>query len=180
MVDQFLAYGSYTEAGILLDKLPPSQEVNEQYYYLLGILGIYSHSPDKVNSAVDNLIKNGAFDNALELGNEYFQNQQFEEASNVYQKIVPYATTSEHRMKVNANYGTSLLQLQRHDEAIQVFKEVLEFAPKDDITLTNIGIVYALKEDKAKAREYLVLAKKYCQSEKQMQAINIWMKKVTE
>ncbi|WP_421876307.1 tetratricopeptide repeat protein [Marinoscillum sp.] len=180
MVNQFLSYSSYTEAGILLEKFTPSQETNDRYYYLLGILGIYSNSSSKVNSAVDSLIKNDAFDNALELGNEYFQNQQFEEASKIYLKIVPIARTSDQRMKVHANHGTALLQLQKHDEAIEVFKNVLEFAPEDDITLTNIGIVYALKEDKAKSREYLELAKKHCQSDQQMAAIDLWMEKVTE
>ncbi|MEQ9286908.1 MAG: tetratricopeptide repeat protein [Cyclobacteriaceae bacterium] len=180
MVNQFLSYSSYTEAGLLLEKLTPSQETNYRYFYLLGILGIYSNSSSKVNLAVESLIKNGGFDNALELGNEYFQNQQFEEASKIYQEIVPIAITSEQKIKVHANHGTALLQLEKYDEAIEVFKNALEFAPEDDITLTNIGIVYALKENKAKAREYLELAKNKCQSDQQMEAIDLWMKKVNE
>lgn len=180
MVDQFLSNSSYTEADILLEEFNPSQETNERYYYLLGILGIYSNSPSKVNEAVDSLIRFNEFDYALELGNEYFQNQQFEEASKVYLKIAPIASNKKQKMKVHSNHGTALLQLQKHDEAIEVFKNVLEFAPEDDITLTNIGIVYALKENKAKAKEYLELAKKHCRSDQQMEAINLWMEKVTE
>lgn len=180
MVEQFLDYSSYKEAEILLNKITPTQKTFNRYYFLRGILGIQSNTSSVVDIAIDKLVANNAFDDALELGNTYFQNQQFDNASLVYFKIVPIARTTEQKMKVHANHGAAQLQLQNYDEAVAIFKKVLDFAPKDDITLTNIGITYALKDDKIKAKEYLELAKKNCQSDHQMEAIETWLAKLRD
>lgn len=180
MVEQFLQRSSYTEVGILLRKFTPSEETIDRYYYIDGSLGIQTNDSSKLHTALENLVENKAFDFALELGNFCFENQRYEQAGSIYEEIIPIAATTEQKMKVHANFGTIQLHLQNTDKAIAIFKNVLEFAPKDDITLTNIGICYALKEDTTKAREYLELAKEYCQSDHQMEAIELWLGRLEE
>jgi Flp pilus assembly protein TadD len=127
---------------------------------------------------LDKLVQIKAFDFVLDVGNYFYENQNMNLALETYEKAEPIAISNDSKVKVLSNIGTVSLQLGNYSNAIKTFEKVLEINDKDDITLTNLGITYALNKDKVNAEKYLLKAKENCTSENQMNAIEHWLKEI--
>ncbi|MFW9992515.1 MAG: tetratricopeptide repeat protein [Candidatus Odinarchaeota archaeon] len=78
------------------------------------------------------------------------QQQNFEEARNIYKKLVEL----EQAVESYANLGVALLRLGKVEEALQSFIEGHQLYPEDQITLGNIAMVYAQTKRYAEAVPY--------------------------
>ena len=121
-----------------------------------------------------------AFDYVLDIGNYFYENQNMNLALETYEKAETIAISDDSKVKVLSNMGAVNLQLGKYEDAIKTFEKVLKINDKDDITLTNLGVTYALNKDKVTAKKYLLKAKENCTSENQMNAIEQWLKKIEE
>ncbi len=180
LANQFYQYNSYKEVDIILNEIAPTKDVQGEYYFLRSMNAQTAGDTVSFNKNVDKLVELKESDFLINIGNFFYENQDFNSALKIYHKAKQIADNDVTKMKLLSNIGTMHLNLGEYDNAIESFLQVMKITETDDITLTNIGIAYALKEDKAKAKEYLLKAKNSCNSQEQMQAIEHWLKKIEE
>ena len=180
LANQFYGYNSYIEVDLLLNEITIDKSNQARYFFLRSMNSIIAGDTTKCNENIDKLVELKEFDFVLNIGNHFYRNNNLELALNVYKKAETIASVDEFKMKVLSNIGTINLQLGNYDKAIEVYEKALKINDKDDITLTNLGIAYIMKKDIDKAKEFLLKAKKYSNSENQMKSINHWLKEIDE
>lgn len=175
LIDQFIQCSSFNEAYTLLNSFQPNEAVKPQYLFTKGLLGIFMESESTRDEAINGLIEINAFDQLFELGNLYVENQDFINGQKIYEKAEKLDNSDEQKMKLYSNLGVCYLQTGNYDEAISTMEKALNISPKDDITITNLGISFSLKGDNETAQEYLIKAKNNCSSPHQMKSIEMWL-----
>ena len=80
---------------------------------------------------------------SFNLGNTYYENENFEEALYRYQEALKHANSKEDKHKIFHNIGNILMSQKRCKEAVEAYKNGLRLNPKDDETRYN----YALAKD---------------------------------
>ncbi|MBD0404067.1 tetratricopeptide repeat protein [Flammeovirga sp. EKP202] len=178
LAQQFYDYNSYNEAEIFLRQVKADQSNQNQLYSLKSMNAIATGDTINHVTNVDKLVELKAFEEVLNIGNAFYQNQEMTLALSSYQKAATIAKSKESKVRVLSNLGTANLQLGNYGESIKIFEKVLKINAKDDITLTNLGITYALNDDNETAKKYLLKAKEHCSSANQMSAIEQWLQKV--
>ena len=176
----FTSYQGYQEAALLLAAVKPQEELHGRYYYERGVLAVRTGQKEAINDAFAELLAKDNFPAALDIAYEVYGTQDFDLMLRLLRRLQPLADTEEEKMQVNSNIGTVYLQQGEYIKAISVFESVLEYAPKDDITLTNLGISWHLAGDNEKALSYLSRAQEYVQSEEQAASITRWLQAVRE
>ena len=73
------------------------------------------------------------------LGSAYYHTQQYEEAKNIYDKILKLNPDDPVTL---SNRGATYRHLERHDEALADYNHSLELKPDDPVTLMNQGILF--------------------------------------
>lgn len=178
LANQFYQSNSYKEVDIILNEITPSPDVQGEYYFLRSMNAQTAADTVSFEKYIDKLFELKESEFLLNIGNNFFQNQDFNSALKIYRKAEQITDNEMTRMKLLSNIGTMHLNLGNYDNAIEAFLRVMKITETDDITLTNIGIAYALKEDKVKAKEYLLKAKNNCNAQEQMQAIEHWLNEI--
>ncbi len=84
-------------------------------------------------------------------GNRLFDEQKYEEAAQVFERIV---AEDPNAVILNKNIGNCYFQLQKYDLAEQYYLKVLEKEPDNAEVLTLIGNTYSNRGDQAKALEW--------------------------
>jgi len=94
----------------------------------------------------------------VDLGNVFARRGQFELADKLYDLAAKLWPDTTNRLILQVNQGTSLLQQQKLDEAIDIFNEVLEQAGHgylgvkyEAATHYNLGVAYLRKNMDARA-----------------------------
>jgi len=180
LANQFYGYNSYKEVDLILNEISIDKTNQDQFYFLKSMNSIIAGDTTSHKENLDKLVQIKAFDYVLDVGNYFYENQNMNLALETYEKAEPIAISEDSKVKVLSNIGAVNLQLNKYGDAIKTFEEVLKINDKDDITLTNLGITYALNKDKVNAEKYLLKAKENCTSENQMNAIEQWLKKIEE
>jgi Flp pilus assembly protein TadD len=180
LANQFYSYNSYKEVDLILNEINVDKSNQDQFYFLKSMNSIIAGDTIRHKENLEKLVEIKAFDYVLEIGNYFYENQNMKLALETYEKAEPLAISNDSKVKVISNIGAVNLQLGRYEDAIKTFEKVLKINDKDDITLTNLGITYALNKDKVNAKKYLLKAKENCTSENQMNAIEQWLKKIEE
>jgi tetratricopeptide (TPR) repeat protein len=178
LASQFYGYNSYKEVDWILNEVNVDKSNQDQFYFLKSMNSLIAGDTTGHKENLDKLVQIKAFDFVLDVGNYFYENQNMNLALETYEKAEPIAISNDSKVKVLSNIGTVSLQLGNYSNAIKTFEKVLEINDKDDITLTNLGITYALNKDKVNAEKYLLKAKENCTSENQMNAIEHWLKEI--
>lgn len=178
LANQFYGYNSYKEVDLILNEVKVDKSNQDQFYFLKSMNSIIAGDTISHKQNLDELVKIKAFDFVLDIGNYFYGNKNMNSALETYEKAELIAITDDSKVKVLSNIGTVNLQLSNYADAIKTFEKVLKINDKDDITLTNLGITYALSKDKVNAEKYLLKAKENCTSENQMKAIEHWLKEI--
>ena len=172
----FTEYRGYHEASLLLEAVKPQDNLRLRYYFNRGVLAAKTRQTAVIKESFDELLALNAFSYALDLAYELYGSQNFALLLELLLKLQDIAETMDQKMQVHSNIGTVYLQLEEYVKAISKFESVLEYAPNDDITLTNLGVSWHLLGDDEKGLRYLNQAKENCQTEEQMQSIERWLK----
>jgi cytochrome c-type biogenesis protein CcmH/NrfG len=92
------------------------------------------------------------FDSIVELGNLNFDQKNYSDAVNLYQKALQIRPDA---LNVRTDMGTAMFYQNRFDEAIAVFQETLKSDPKNAQALFNLGVAMLHgKNDVKRAIEY--------------------------
>jgi tetratricopeptide (TPR) repeat protein len=120
-------------------------------------LGDITNDPTCYDKSIE--LSNGRFSNAfVSLASYYFQRGEIEKALDNYQKalrIRPLLTSIWFRV------GTICMQLERWDEALQAFSEVVMQEPEDAEAWANVAAVHMHSKKPAEAYPALVQSLKY-------------------
>jgi tetratricopeptide (TPR) repeat protein len=84
-------------------------------------------------------------------GNQLFDAQKYEEAAQVFERIV---AEDPNALILNKNIGNCYFQLQKYDLAEQSYLKVLEKEPENAEIMMLIGNTYSNRGDQAKALEW--------------------------
>jgi tetratricopeptide (TPR) repeat protein len=175
LAQEFYGNQSYGEAGSILDQIKNEKGKDPEYNFFLCLVSSEIGDTTRLNDGIHFLVEKKQFDFLLELGNSHFSQYEYEKALEMFEKAKLVAESKEEKVKSLSNIGSVHINLEKFDLAIRYFDEVIKIDETDDITLTNLGAVYVLKNEKEKAIEVLTKAKEYCKSDEQMKAIVHWL-----
>ena len=83
------------------------------------------------------------------LGNTYFNNQNFEEALFRYEEALKHADSKKAKHDILHNIGNILMKQERCKEAVEIYKRALRFDPKDDETRYNFALAKQCMENQS-------------------------------
>jgi len=77
---------------------------------------------------------------SYDLGNAYYENEQFDEALLRHTEAVEFAETKEQKHQAWHNIGNTLMKGKKCQEAVESYKNALRNDPTDDETRYNLGL----------------------------------------
>ena len=86
---------------------------------------------------------------SFNLGNTYYENENFEEALYRYQEVLEHAISKEDKHKTFHNIGNILMSQKRCKEAVEAYKNGLRLNPKDDETRYNYALAKECMENQS-------------------------------
>lgn len=95
-----------------------------------------------------NLYKNSSGENAYHAANKYFSDGLYSNALYAYHQAL---AEKPNFIPAKRGLARSLMQLNRNDEALQIFNEVIELEPKCGTSYANRGILYDRMQSYASA-----------------------------
>lgn len=113
----------------------------------------YKRNPQiEVNlKKVEGLVLTEELKSALEEGNKIFNQGKYQEAVQVYKKILDQFPDA---YVIHKNIGNCYFKMEKYDQAIQSYKKVLEEDPDNKDIKLSIGNSYANKGNKEKSLEW--------------------------
>lgn len=103
-------------------------------YYAEGKLKQAEEMYDKALATKGDLVE-GLFNK----GNVYFQQDSFKKAAEEFDIVAGYANDKKTKAKAFHNKGTSLMEVEAYDEAVEAFKDALRNDPSDQDTRYNLA-----------------------------------------
>lgn len=112
----------------------------------------YSDAEVKYKKALE-LNKNSVPGN-YNLGDAYYKQQKFDEASQQYQSLFSNKDLSEdQKAKAFHNLGNSMLEAKKYPESIEAFKNSLKLKPKDNDTRYNLAYAQSMLQQQQKQQQ---------------------------
>ena len=88
-----------------------------------------------------------AFNAAFNLADAIYKQENYSEASTLFQGLTEKAETKEEKAMAYHNLGNSLLKEQKIDESIEAFKNALRNNPSDKDTKHNLAYAQRMKQE---------------------------------
>ena len=161
------------DEGAILDfkKVVQLQPTNSNVYFNLGaIYSSHNRSREAISAYTQyNILEPKEWTGSKNIADIfYIQLTNFDSSSFYYKRAFQIKNNDK---EIIERYGYSLLQLNRINEAVEVFKNLLTILPEDPTGYYNIGSAYSLGRKPAESLVYLGQA-----LEKKMTDLDRWQK----
>lgn len=94
-----------------------------------------------------------AFNAAFNLADAIYKQENYEEASTLFQGLTEKAESKEEKAMAYHNLGNSLLQEQKLEESIEAYKNALRNNPSDSDTKHNLAYAQRMKQQQEQNQE---------------------------
>ena len=94
-----------------------------------------------------------AFNAAFNLADAIYKQENYSEASTLFQGLTEKAESKEEKAMAYHNLGNSLLKEQKIDESIEAFKNALRNNPSDKDTKHNLAYAQRMKQEQEQNQE---------------------------
>jgi len=94
-----------------------------------------------------------AFNAAFNLADAIYKQENYEEASTLFQGLTEKAESKEEKAMAYHNLGNSLLQEQKLEESIEAYKNALRNNPSDSDTKYNLAYAQRMKQQQEQNQE---------------------------